>query len=72
MAPSERAHVGNGEKRKKERDDSIETAYEACAINETVTIKDLAEYLSVTEKTVRRRLAEHGDFWVDKNEVGRK
>ncbi len=67
-----RAHVGNGEKRKKERDDSIETAYEACAINETVTIKDLAEYLSVTEKTVRRRLAEHGDFWVDKNEVGRK
>ena len=67
-----RAHSEGNEKRKKERDESIETAYEACTINGTVTIKDLAEYLSVTEKTVRRRLAEHGDFWVNKNEVGRK
>ena len=67
-----RAHSEGNEKRKKERDESIETAYEACTINGIVTIKDLAEYLSVTEKTVRRRLAEHGDFWVNKNEVGRK
>lgn len=67
-----RAHSEGNEKRKKERDESIETAYEACTINGMVTIKALAEYLSVTEKTVRRRLAEHGDFWVNKNEVGRK
>ena len=40
--------------------------------NGTVTIKDLAGYLSVTEKTVRRRLAAHGDFRVDNNEVRRK
>lgn len=62
---------GNGE-RKKKRDEELETAFEACTINGTVTIKDLAEYLSVTEKTVRRRLTAHGDFWVDNNEVGRK
>lgn len=58
--------------RKNERKESIETAYEACGMNGKVTIKDLAEYLGVTEKTVRSRLKEHGDFWIDEGTVGKK
>lgn len=69
---AKRAYSEGNDERKKKRDEELETAFEACTINGIVTIKDLAEYLSVTEKTVRRRLAAHGDFWVDNNEVGRK
>ena len=32
----------------------------------------LAEYMGVTDKTVRNRLKEHGGFWIDEGEVGRK
>lgn len=56
----------------KERNESIETAYEACSIADKVTVKSMAEYMGVTEKTVRSHLKEHGGFWIDDNEVGRK
>ena len=56
----------------KERKASIIAAYEACAINENVTVTDLAEYLGVTEKTVRNRLKEHGGFVIDDCEVKKK
>ena len=56
----------------KERKASIVAAYEACAINENVTVADLAEYLGVTEKTVRNRLKEHGGFVIDDCEVKKK
>lgn len=46
----------------KERKESIQIAFEACAIDEIVTVKLLAEYLGVSEKTARRRLEEHGKF----------
>jgi RecA-family ATPase len=62
----------SAEQQKKEKNESIETAYEACAINGKVTINDLKEYLGVTEKTVRNRIQEHGGFWIDKSEVGKK
>ena len=52
------------EKRKSERRQSIETAFEACFLNGTVTVKDISEYLGVTEKTVRNRLKEHRGFSV--------
>lgn len=56
----------------RERKDSLETAFEACGIDGKVTVWSLAEYMGVTEKTVRNRLKEHGGFWVDGCEVGRK
>lgn len=56
----------------KERKDSIALAFEACSIDGNVTLKAMAEYMGVTEKTVRNRLKEHGGFWIDDNEVGRK
>ena len=51
--------------RKTERKNSLETAFEACGIDDKVTVKAMAEYMGVTEKTVRNRLKEHGGFWID-------
>ena len=58
--------------RSDERKESIETAYEACNMDGNVTVSDLAEYLGVTEKTVRSRLKEHGDFVVKDSLVFRE
>ena len=51
---------------------SIALAFEACGIDGKVTVSALAEYMGVTDKTVRNRLKEHGGFWIDEGEVGRK
>ena len=58
--------------RKTERKNSLETAFEACGIDDKVTVKSRAEYMGVTEKTVRNRLKEHGGFWIDEGQVGKK
>lgn len=58
--------------KKKERKQAIETAYEACGINENVTVEDLAEYMAVTEKTVRNRLKEYGGFVIEEGNVRKK
>lgn len=47
---------------KKERKLSIEKAFEAAAFGEQPTIKSMAEYMGVTEKTVKNHLKEHGGF----------
>ncbi len=60
------------EEKKEERKQSIETAYEACKINGKVTLDDMANYMGVTEKTVRNRIKEHGNYWIDGKEVGEK
>lgn len=57
--------------RKQDRKDAVETAYEACSIDEQITLESLAKYMGVSEKTVRRRLKEHGDFEVDGSVVTR-
>ena len=58
--------------RKNKRKNSLETAFEACGIDDKVTVKAMAEYMGVTEKTVRNRLNEHGGFWMDEGQVGKK
>ena len=58
--------------RKNERKNSLETAFEACGIDDKVTVKSMAEYMGVSEKTVRRRSKEHGGFWIDEGQVGKK
>lgn len=60
------------EQKAKERKESIMNAYEACGINATVTVQDLAEYLGVSEKTVRSRLKEHGGFVIEGSQVRKK
>lgn len=58
--------------RKEERKQALETAFEACSIDDKVTVDSLAEYMGVSEKTVRNRIKEHGGFWIDEGNVGRK
>src|SRR5699024_1699960 len=58
--------------RKKERKEALETAFEACGFDGDVTVDNLAEYMGVSDKTVRRRIKEHGDFWIDEGIIGKK
>ena len=60
------------QEREQERKNSLETAFSACDMGEKVTVYDLADYMGVSEKTVRRRVKEHGKFWIDGDEIGRK
>lgn len=60
------------EERKEERKKALELAYEACGIDEKITVDSLAEYMGISDKTVRRRINEHGGFWIDEGEVGKK
>ncbi|MEG1523972.1 MAG: AAA family ATPase [Clostridia bacterium] len=60
------------ETKQKDRKESVETAFEACNIDVGVTVQSLSEYMSVSEKTVRNRLKEHGGFWIDEGNVGKK
>lgn len=63
------------EEAKKERKESLETQFESLSSfseDKKVTIKDLAEGMGTTEKTVRNRIKEHGGFWIDEGYVGRK
>lgn len=60
------------EQKSQERKKAIAAAYEACGINEKVTVQDLAEYLGVSDKTVRSRLKEHGGFVIEDSEVRKK
>lgn len=61
-----------GAQRKEERHDSVETAFDACTLNGKVTLTALAEYMGVTEKTVRNRLKEHGGFVTNDGTIERK
>lgn len=60
------------EEKKKERIQALETAFSGIQEDGKATVKDLAEYLGTTEKTVRNRLKEHGGFWIDEGEIGLK
>lgn len=60
------------QEREQERKTALETAFSACDMGQKVTVYDLADYMGVSEKTVRRRVKEHGKFWIDGDEIGRK
>lgn len=60
------------EELKKDRLKSLEIAYEAQGINGKVTVKDLAEHMGKSEDTVRHYIKEHGGYWIDNGEVGKK
>lgn len=62
----------SAEDAKKDRKKSLETAIEACGIDEKITVDSLAEYMAISEKTVRRRIKEHGGFDILEGEVIRK
>lgn len=63
------------EEAKKQRKESLETNYESLlSFNEggKVTVKSLCEAMGKSEDTIRRYVKEHGGFWIDDGEVGKK
>lgn len=60
------------EDKKKERKESLETAFSGIEENGETDINELATYLGISEKTVRRNLKEHGGFWIEGGKTGRK
>ena len=68
-AYASRKNSEGSERRKKERDESLENAYEACSINEIVTIQDIADYLDISNRSARRRIDKHDDFRIDNGKV---
>lgn len=70
--PAWQRHRKSPEAKKQERKGSVEAAFEACGIDGEVEVSAMAEYMGTSEKTVRRRLKEHGGFWVDEGKVGRR
>ncbi|HWR19074.1 MAG TPA: AAA family ATPase [Clostridia bacterium] len=56
----------------KERKEAVSSAYEACGFNGQVTVESMAEYMGVTEKTVRNRIKEHSGYRVTDNLIERK
>lgn len=59
--------------RKEDRMASLDTAYSACSsMGDKVTIYSLAEYMGVTQKTIRNRLQESGKYWLDGEKIGKK
>lgn len=60
------------EDKKKERLQSLETAYSALSINGEVTVKDLEEYWTLSKNAVKNRVKEHPDFELNDGVVTRK
>lgn len=60
------------EQKKKERKQSVQMAFEACSIDENITVQGMAEYMGISEKTVRNRIKEHGGFVIEEGKVRKK
>jgi hypothetical protein len=58
--------------KKKDVDQSLESAFGSYAQNEICTIKDIAEYLGVTEKTAATKVKYSSNFKLNGDEVERK
>lgn len=57
--------------REQEKKDALEVAYEACSIDDQISVTALSEYMGLSDKTVRRRLKEHGKFEIKTGNVNR-
>lgn len=60
------------ENKQQERRHAVESAFAACDMGGEITVADIAGYLGVSQDTVRRRLKEHGGFWITDGKVGKK
>lgn len=59
-------------KRKESKKAQLESAYNTCLINGKVTVSDLANYMDMAEKTVRRYVNELDNFIIEKGIVIKK
>lgn len=59
--------------RKKDRSKNVEAAFEAVnSLGDKPTTFNMAEYMGVAERTARRSIQEHGGYWIDGCNVGKK
>ena len=62
----------NAQERKTERKKAIEEAIEGCNFGEVPTVKDVAEYLGISERTARDHIKEHGGYTYEDGKVRKK
>lgn len=62
----------SAQSRKEDRKKALQDAVEGCNFGEIPTVKDVAEYLGISERTVRDRIKEHGGYTIKDGEVHKK
>ena len=62
----------NAQNRKEDRKRALQEAVEGCNFGETPSVYDVAEYLGVSERTVRDRIKEHGGYVIKDGNVIKK
>ena len=62
----------SAQSRKDDRKRALQEAVEGCNFGEIPTVKDVAEYLGISERTVRDRIREHGGYTIKDGEVHKK
>ncbi len=62
----------NTQNRKADRRKALEEAIEGSNFGEIPTVKDVAEYLGISERTARDRIKEHGGYTCENGEVRKK
>lgn len=60
------------QKRKESKKQQLESAYNACLINGSVTVADMANYMDTTERTIRRYLKEVDEFELSNGKITKK
>lgn len=76
MPPHQRGNKKRGEKtretyaaQKADKEAALLNAFHACNMDGAVTLKDMAEYLGISEKTVRRRVKDCGELTIADNSI---
>lgn len=62
----------NAQNRKEDRKKALQEAVEGCNFGEVPTVKEVAEYLGISERTVRDRIKEHGGYLIKDGKVQKK
>ena len=62
----------NAQNRKEDRKKALQEAVEGCNFGEIPTVKEVAEYLGISERTVRDRIKEHGGYLIKDGKVQKK
>lgn len=78
MQPFQRGNKKRGEKTKEtyaaqkaDKKAALLNAFDACNMDGTVSLQDMAEYLGISEKTVRRRVKECEELTTENNSIKR-
>ena len=62
----------NAQDRKADRKQALQEAVEGCNFGDVPSVKDVAEYLGISERTVRDRIKEHGGYVIKDGNVHKK